>query len=46
MGAYFHSHTFEEIYTNFIITPIIKIEQEIGYVSPFYKYNVIYTLTL
>ena len=31
--------------SSFTITPVIKTEQEMVYVSPSYKYIVIYTLT-
>ena len=47
-GAYFKSHIFDEIHNNFIyftIIPITKTEQENVFLSPFYKYNVICTLT-
>ena len=45
-GAYSKSYILDEIHNNFpnlTITPIIKTEQEIGFVSPFYKCNIIYT---
>ena len=46
-GAYLKSHIFDEMHNNFpnfTISPMTKTVQEIGFVSPFYKYNVIYTL--
>ena len=32
-------------FPNFTIIPITETEEEIGFVSPFFKYNVIYVLT-
>ena len=45
-GAYTKSHILDEMHNNFpifTITLITKTEQEIGFVSPFCKCNVIYT---
>ena len=42
-GSYFKSHIFEEIDNNFpffTITPVTQTEQEIGFVSPFYKMQI------
>ena len=46
-GAYSKWYIFDEVHNNFpnfTITPITKTEQETGFVSPFYKWNVIYIL--
>ena len=46
--AYLKSYIFDEIHSNvpnFTIKPKTKKEQEIGFLSPFSKYNFIYTLT-
>ena len=47
-GSYSKSYTFDKIHnniSNFSITAVTETEQETGFVSPFYKCNVFYTLT-
>ena len=44
-GGLIENHVIHSNFPNFTIIPITKTEDEIGFVSPFYKCNVIYTLT-